>query len=298
MGQKFVGVDVGVATIKAGIVDEQNRVFETFDPPTPETATKFNEVILKTLKIIRAHHKITAVGIGLPGLFDYEKQESLYVANLKYDLRGLKNKSPIPMFFGNDADMALLGELALRPELMKENIALLTIGTGLGGAFTLNSHVPCEFNLSGEVGHMKIIVGGRECTCGQKGCLQAYASGQAIEEIAKEKYKKHLSAKQVFELAKEKDKKAQDIVYEMSEMLAIGIANLVNILGITRVILAGKVSKSANLILEFMHEYDQNNIFAFKQRPYVLELSSNIDEIGIIGAANFAKMGLKKECSL
>jgi len=298
MGQKFVGVDVGVATIKAGIVDEQNRVFETFDPPTPETATKFNEVILKTLKIIRAHHKITAVGIGLPGLFDYEKQESLYVANLKYDLRGLKNKSPIPMFFGNDADMALLGELALRPELMKENIALLTIGTGLGGAFTLNSHVPCEFNLSGEVGHMKIIVGGRECTCGQKGCLQAYASGQAIEEIAKEKYKKHLSAKQVFELAKEKDKKAQDIVYEMSEMLAIGIANLVNILGITRVILAGKVSKSANLILEFMHESDQNNIFAFKQRPYVLELSSNIDEIGIIGAANFAKMGLKKECSL
>jgi len=276
MGQKFVGVDVGVATIKAGIVDEQNRVFETFDPPTPETATKFNEVILKTLKIIRAHHKITAVGIGLPGLFDYEKQESLYVANLKYDLRGLKNKSPIPMFFGNDADMALLGELALRPELMKENIALLTIGTGLGGAFTLNSHVPCEFNLSGEVGHMKIIVGGRECTCGQKGCLQAYASGQAIEEIAKEKYKKHLSAKQVFELAKEKDKKAQDIVYEMSEMLAIGIANLVNILGITRVILAGKVSKSANLILEFMHESDQNNIFAFKQRPYVLELSSNI----------------------
>ncbi|MDH4358418.1 MAG: ROK family protein [Candidatus Berkelbacteria bacterium] len=295
MGQEFVGIDVGTATIKAGVVDEKNRVFETLDPPTPTTAAKFNEIVLKTLKIIGAHHKITAVGVGLPGLYDYKSQENLHVANLKYDLEELKEKSPLPIFFGNDADMALLGELELRPEIKKENVALLTIGTGVGGAFTINGKMPYELNLAGEVGHMKIMAGGRECSCGQKGCLQAYAGGRAIEKEAEEKYGKKLSAKQIFELAREGDKKARDIVYEMSEALGVGIANLVNILGVTRVILAGKISKSADLIFEFMHESDQNNIFAFKERPYVLEASSGPDEIGIVGAANFAKLKLDKK---
>lgn len=280
-GKNFIGVDVGGTSIKAGIVRDL-IVIEDLDVPTPKTRHKFDDVVSKIIRILCAKAEIEAIGLGVPGLVDYEKGKVIYCPNLEFDIDEIK--TDLPIYIGNDADMALTGELEFHPEDKLIPIALLTIGTGLGGAISVAGKMPYELNLSGEIGHMKIVANGKKCSCGQKGCLQAYASGRAIEESSRE------SVVNVFKAAEEGERKAQKIIYEFSEMLGVGIANLVNILGVEKVILAGKIAKSAETLFKFMHESDKNNIFAFDSRPFSIRASKNIDEIGIIGAARFAKI--------
>ena len=281
-GKNFIGIDVGGTSVKAGIVRDL-RVIEDLDVPTPKTRHKFDDVVSKIIRILCAKAEIEAIGFGVPGLVDYKKGKVIYCPNLEFDIDEIK--TDLPIYIGNDADMALVGEMEFRPKDKGKTIAILTLGTGLGGAISVAGKMPYELNLAGEIGHMKIVANGKKCSCGQKGCLQAYASGRAIEEESGGD-----NVINVFKAAEEGERKAQKIIYEFSEMLGIGIANLVNVLGVEKVILAGKIAKSAETLFKFMHESDKNNIFAFDSRPFSIEVSKNIDEIGIIGAARFAKI--------
>lgn len=226
------------------------------------------------------------IAVGVPGLVDIENQKVVYCPNLEFKIE--KIATDLPVYMANDADLALLGKMALRD--LGKNVALITLGTGVGGAFAIGDKLPIDFKLAGEIGHMKIIAGGRDCACGGKGCLEAYVSGSAILKQAKEEISQDIdSAEQVFDLTRSGGEKAGKIIDEMAKMLGVGIANLVNVLGVEKIILAGQIAKSADLFLDKTLESAKENIFALGVRNFSIEPSQNIDQIALFGGVELIK---------
>lgn len=288
--QYFGAIDIGGTNIKWGIVDSENKIYHRSVESTPQEQFELSEKILDIIgKLENSDLKISSIGIAIPGLVDYDNQKKIFCPNIKFALEEIK--STVPVFFGNDADLALIGEMSI--DNLKDNIALLTIGTGLGGSFSVVSTSPDKFRLAGEIGHMKVFKDGRLCECGGKGCLEAYVSSKAIVRGAKEKIDQDISgAKEVFDLARKGDQAAIDIIREMSEYLGVGIANLVNVLGVETVILAGQISKSSDLFLDRVKEVALKNIFASNERRFSLKKSEHIDDIALVGAGLFSKKEL------
>ncbi len=290
---KYGVLDIGGSNIKAAVVDSEDKVLFSVDIPTPSGKTEFAgslEGIIDRLK--EEAGGIGALVIGVPGLVDYMQDSVIECPNIKFEIK--KPKEDIPVFFANDADLALYGEIALRG-IENKSVVLLTLGTGVGGAFSVAGLNPDSFPNSGEIGHMKIVVNGRECSCSGRGCLEAYVSGSAILSQAKLKISPEIqSVRDVFDLAKNGDEKASLIVSEMAQMLGVGIANLIDILGLEYVFLAGQVAKSSHIFMPDVIESVEANVFLGKFRNVKIEQSCDIDRIALVGGARFAKRKLKE----
>ena len=234
--------------------------------------------------------EIEAAGLGIPGLVDYQKQKIIYCPNLKFlnNLTVERLLLGIPVFLGNDVDLALLGE-GWQEKIKENSFAYLALGTGLGGAFKINDVYSMDLNLAGEIGHMKIVANGRECSCGARGCLETYVSGWAIKKEGQKRISKKIKeAKEVFDLARENHPEAEKIIKEMAVMFGIGAANLVNILGVETIYLGGKIVQSADLFLKSAQQAAQKNIFQSQKRNFSFKISQLKEKAGLIGAAYWA----------
>jgi len=290
---KYGVLDIGGSNIKAAVVDSEDKVLFSMDAPTPSSETEFSRSLESIIdRIKKEAADIGALVIGVPGLVDYTHDSVIECPNIKVEIK--KPKEDIPVFFANDADLALYGEIALRG-LEDKSVGLLTLGTGVGGAFSVAGLDPDSFPNSGEIGHMKIVANGRECSCSSRGCLEAYTSGSAILSQAKQKISPEIqSVREVFDLAGKDDEKASLIVSEMAQMLGVGIASLINILGLEYIFLAGQVAKSSYIFMPDVIKSVEANVFLGKFRNVKIEQSYDIDRIALVGGARFAKRKLKE----
>ena len=197
------GIDLGGTNIKAGIVDEQQHIIAEASVPT-NVERPYQEIIRDMAELVKTLLKqkgigetqLKSIGIGSPGTIDAVHGVVLYSNNFGWEnvplTEQLKKYFSCPIAVSNDANCAALGEVKAGAARHAKNAILLTLGTGVGGGIILDGKVFEGAHAGGaELGHTSLICGGQLCTCGRKGCVEAYVSATALIRDAKRAAQQH-----------------------------------------------------------------------------------------------------------
>jgi len=181
-----IGVDVGGTKIRAARVDSAGRIFAHWVRSTPATVPGVLAAIDAAILELDGD-EVSAIGIGAPGRVDVRTGEVLSggFVNLAGPPLGTRLHSPAgrPVFVDNDATMALVAEARVGAGAGADNLLMLTIGTGIGGAIMSDGRILRGAGGAGQLGHITISYGGAPCACGRLGCLETTSSGTALRRL-------------------------------------------------------------------------------------------------------------------
>jgi glucokinase len=263
-----IGVDLGGTNLRIAAVDEHGTLLERVSLSTdvslgPHYVIKaMCESIRQLDERYRPTGELAGIGIGVPGIIDPETALLREAENLP-GWAGVPVQAEIERQLGtrvvleNDANAAALGEKWLGAARDFDDIAMLTLGTGVGGGLILGGKIWRGMSgMAGEFGHMTIDWEGIPCSCGSRGCLEQYGSATAIIRIAKDMARKDeaseifktacsapdFNAKCVYDLAAQGDQQAQEIFHSVGRSLGIAIADLVNAMNLPIYVIGGGVS--------------------------------------------------------
>jgi len=182
-----IGVDIGGTKVLGGVVDLTGKILRTFRADTPrEGGDALNQVIADVVAELQTTHKTESIGISAAGLVSSDRQTMLGAPNIKdWDgvniSKALHKISGINSIVENDANSAAWAERVYGAGKGQENVIMITVGTGLGGAAIVDGKPLRGANGTGaEFGHMRVAPGGELCGCGIRGCFEQYASGTAL----------------------------------------------------------------------------------------------------------------------
>jgi glucokinase len=306
----IIGIDIGGTIIKGGLFSTEGRLVQVASIET-QAYQGTEKALSNLLSLVNSlqEKRGSAIGMGVAGVLDIKKERLLQSPNLK-NLENVNLKDflveavQLPVYLENDANAAALGEKWAGAGREFENFLLITLGTGIGSGLVLRGNLwSGENGKAGEFGHMIIEPGGVACACGKKGCLEAYSSGEAISRMAREELQggacsslKNLSggdfekidAEMVYHAAQNGDTVAIEVYRLAARCLAVGIANVNNLLDIHHVILGGGVSKAFNLFAPVLIEEVKKQVFHISQDRIAIVPSQLGNEAGIYGAAYLA----------
>ena len=251
--------------------------------------------------------EVKAVGIGCPGSIDNEKGECAYSNNLKMEhakvAEEFRKHLDLPVNLENDANAAALGEYEINGNGAK-SFVFITLGTGVGGGVVIDGKIYRGFNgVGAELGHTVLVAGGEGCSCGRKGCWEAYASVTALIRQTREAIEKNpdtimksmveedgkVSGKTAFVAAKKGDKVANEVVEKYLEYVAEGITNMVNVFQPEKIVIGGSISKEGDYLLTPVREFVAKNDYNRYMQKAEIEIATLFGDAGIIGAALSAK---------
>lgn len=304
MKNTLIGVDVGGTSIKIGAVrDGKIMSRRSFPTPTNITGENLAYLIADAVNSMAKKFSTNNVGIGMPGIINSTTGEIVYSNNIKLKDVPFKKlfaqHSNLTCSILNDANTATLGEWKYGAGRGSNNLVMLTLGTGVGCGTVLNGMPPTDSSCLSAGGHIIIRHNGRQCTCGNRGCLEAYASATALLKQAVQRAKKsesllnqhEITAKSVFECAKMGDVVAKKCVDEYIEYLATGVASIYNLLFPDVVVLGGGVSCAGQQLADRVRERASQLIFNKQHSHLVKVVPAQLgNDAGIIGATVFAEM--------
>ncbi len=308
----YIGIDLGGTNIAAGLVNEDGKIVAKKSIPTG--GHREEDEIIKDMATVAidvvndngySMDDVVSIGIGSPG--SVNKTEGLIVAanNLKFNNTKMREKIQKyinkPVYVDNDANCAAWAEATAGAAKGVNDSIMITLGTGVGGGIIVNGKLYSGFNFyGGELGHIVISVDGQQCSCGRKGCWEAYSSATALVRITKEHAEKDknsllwkyyekegkFSGKTAFSAAKEGDKEAQAAVDEYLKYLSEGLINIINIFQPEILVIGGGVSNEGDALfgplndLVFKNTYTKEGV---KRTKIVKAFLGN--DAGIVGAA-------------
>lgn len=293
-----IGIDIGGTDTKIGLVDVHNKLLDSVciptkaERPADEVIRTVAETALSILdKNGIAMEQCVGVGIGVPGTVDRKKGIVRYSNNIRWEdvplVKEMSTYLPIPVEIANDADCAALGETIAGAGKECSDVVMITLGTGVGGGVVLDGEIYEGRGIGGsELGHMVIVENGEPCTCGRRGCLEAYASATALKREAKCISKKELIPSEIFALAKQGDPAMKEVVEIYIRRLGLGIVNIVNIFRPQLVLLGGGISGQGESLLVPLRRILREECFG-GERGDVPEIEEAVlgNNAGIIGAA-------------
>ena len=309
-----IGIDVGGTTIKGAAVTSEGKMFKTFTVPVSkyEKGKEVMERLAQAINDYIATYKdeigtIEGIGMGIPGVIDSKKGIVCASANLPLwtDLKVkeiIEKLTGLPVRISNDANAAALGEVRFGAGDNCETAIMLTLGTGVGCGVVLNGRL-FEGNegKGAELGHSTLILGGRKCGCGRKGCFEAYASAsgliydteQMIEKHPESKMKKiaiqfgKVNGRVAFKAAREyEDPWAIKVVDQYISYLGEGLLNICNIFRHNLIILSGGVANEGDYLIERVQEYIKERDYGYKNSPEVKVVQGKLGfDSGKIGAS-------------
>lgn len=300
------GIDLGGTTCKLGLFQVDGTLMEKWEIPTDTRENGKNvlpDIAASVEEKIRQHHisreQIIGAGIGVPGAVNNEGVVNRCI-NLGWGIvpvsKELSSLLSVPVYTANDANVAALGEAWKGSGNGYSSIAMITLGTGIGGGVVLDGQIINGFHgAAGELGH--IVVNPEEqdaCNCGNHGCIEQYASATGIVRQARKQLaessvdsvlrkEQDLSAKSVFDAAKAGDVLAKKIAEEVCDMLGRVIGTICNVINPEAVIIGGGVSRAGDILLELVQEGFRNSVF-HASRDTVIRLASLGNDAGIYGA--------------
>ena len=317
------GVDVGGAHFSAGIVDQNGTLLAK--KSLPITADQSFEgvvkIIAETVLLLteQAGLKIeesAGTGFGVPSTLDPKTKKLIFANNLYWldkDLAGeYSGCVPGPVYIENDADCAALGEAMVDPAASRSTL-MITFGTGFGGGLVMDGKIfrGCDgFGI--EPGHIVLVYGGRQCNCGNSGCVEAYASAAALVERSREamaacpdtlmwetcidprgrRDPNLADGRTPFIAARKGDRTALEVVKEFTTMAGQAIANLITLFRPEKVIIGGGLCNEGDYFIGPLFEAAQSRIFGaglMPMPPFSKALLGN--DAGMIGAAFLAIRG-------
>ena len=316
----YVGIDLGGTNIVAGVVDEEYNIIakastKTNCPrPEKEIADDMAKMALEAVKNAKLTiDDIEWIGIGTPGIANSETGIIEYSNNL-----GFKNTPMVkyiqetinkPVYIENDANAAAYGEYVAGAAKGAKNAVCITLGTGVGGGIIIDGKIYSGSNFAGaEIGHTVVQVDGAQCSCGRKGCFEAYSSATGLIRMSKEAMEEHpdslmnkeaeekgkVTARTSFDCMRAGDKYAKAVVDKYIKYLAAGITNTINIFQPDILCIGGGVCNEGDPLLLPMKELVKQEVYtrnSAKNTEIVIAKLGN--DAGIIGAAFLGKANEK-----
>lgn len=284
---QYLGIDLGGSKIEHGVLTFKGFKFLG----RTETPKTINEITEKLVDLI-SNFSGNKVGIGVAGLVDKNRGKILFSPNLpfkNYDLKTkLSNRTGKEIVLENDVNCFTLAQYQ-KMKKKPSSLIGITLGTGIGGGIVLNGKIYRGKGLAGEVGHMRILVDGPVCHCGGKGCLEALASGWALEREGKRIITREIKAEEMAEKARQGEKEFVKIFQKMGYYLGVGLANLTNLFSPEEIVIGGSLIKSKDLFWKEMLASFKSQ--SFPKLPSSVKISSARNTVGAVayGAALLAK---------
>lgn len=316
MSGTFVGIDVGGTNVKIGLFKSDLTLISKTSITTKaemgpdvviDNMAKTVEKLLTEANLSLSD--ITGIGIGTPGPARYSEGIIIKSTNMPKFInvpicKMLNEKLGAPVVFDNDANVACWGEFAVGAGKDVEDMVFFTLGTGIGGGVVSNGELVhgCDEN-GAELGHMIIHPDGRPCNCGQKGCVEAYASAastarratEAIEGGAESSLKKvlnekgEITSKDIYEHLATGDELAKEITNVTAKALAITCINMLHTTEPKRIVFAGGMIAAGDILLNRIKEFFDEHIWTLKKETVEICFATLGEDAGIIGAAALAQ---------
>lgn len=306
-----IGVDIGGTNLAIGLVDEQLNIAQRASVPFPkagggtETARQIWQKTMELLEKAGAGiADLESVGVVVPGSIDATGSVVINAYNLGFHDEPLKRRieeyfPETPVFIANDANGAALAEFHKGAFVGCGTAALLTLGTGVGGGLILGGRMfNGGMNNGVELGHMLLVSGGKSCTCGNKGCIEAYCSATALKKAGIKAMEanpqsmlnkrtggkaERMNAKVVIDCAKAGDEAALKVFNEYVDYLGSAVASVINLLDCECVAIGGGVSAAGEFLFEPLRQNVHKKSFFENHGRVVPAVMGN--DAGIIGAA-------------
>jgi len=312
-----IGLDIGGTKIAGGVVTAAGVVLERTRVPTPpadEAATL--AAMVAVVDELRARHpRVDAVGVGAAGMVEWPRGRLRWAPHNAYrrlELRRLLHeRTGLPTVVDNDATAAAWAEARFGAGAGTDDLVLVAVGTGIGGGLVLDGAVYRGTDgLGGEVGHMIVAPDGDSCDCGNRGCLEAMASGSALGRAARAAAARdpggrlatlaggpqRVTGEIVFQAAKEGDQAAIALFERTGYWLGVGIASLITIFDPDVVVVGGGLAATGDLLLAPARASMERYVFgrAHRDLPPVAPARLGGDA-GLVGAATLALRGIKPD---
>jgi len=306
MKNYLFGVDIGGTTVKIGFFDKDGNVVDKWEIPTrtqnggenilPDIAASIDA---KLAEKNVSKDDIIGIGVGAPGPVD--DNGTIYRAvNLGWGVFNIKETleelSGLPVAAGNDANVAALGEMWKGGGRGYKNVVAVTLGTGVGGGIILDGKILSGTSGSaGEIGHIHLNDNELQvCGCGNRGCLEQYASATGVVRLAKRRLvaddspsvlrEGEITAKVVFDAVKAGDAVAIDVAKEFGRCLGIGLAIVAAVVNPQIFVVGGGVSKAGDVLFDYITPAYMSNVFP-GARDVKFALAELGNDAGIYGSA-------------
>ena len=246
------------------------------------------EELKSFLKGFQFKELITGIGISVSGIVD-NKDKILKIGTnfhlFEKDMNAIKDSFELPIYLINEANAGAIGEFFLNKTLSSQNIAFISIDSGVGAGIVLDENLyKGHSSKAGEFGHFTVENNGRKCNCGNSGCLEMYCSNRALIKEFQEKFNlSNLSFVEIFSKGLADTENGKEILERYTDYLAAGIRNILFLLDLDKVIIGGLIANYNKYIEKNLKKKIFNNIFL--EDETTLEFSKHGDFSNLIGAA-------------
>lgn len=308
-----VGIDIGGTKVAAGVVDLDGRVLARQRRETPTTdPVAVLDCIADLVAGFREEYVVQAVGIGAAGFVDVTRSTVLFSPHLAWRHEPLRDavqrRVRLPVLVDNDANAAAWAEWKFGAAQREPDLVCINLGTGIGGAFILSGQLlRGRSGIAGEFGHMQVVPDGHHCECGNRGCWEQYASGNAITRDARALAGERaagteallaacggdptrITGELVTRVANEGDPVSREVIARTGEWLGVGMANLSAAFDPGVFVIGGGVSDADDLLLEPARDAYRRTLTGRGYRPEALIVRTHLrNDAGMIGAADLAR---------
>jgi glucokinase len=312
-GRPTIGLDVGGTKIAGGVIDGSGAIVRRSQVPTeadhPEAIVA--DIVSVARELSAEFPAVAAVGVGAAGLVDTAAGVILGAPNLAYrDVpvgATLEKELGLPAIVDNDANVAALAEAVYGAGRGAGDQIMVTVGTGIGGGIIIGRHIyRGHYGVGAELGHMVIDPDGPVCGCGNRGCWEAVASGNAIGRLARQRVEggagadvlaraggdiKAITGELVGEAAVAGDPFARDVLREIGRLLGVGFANIVNIFDPEVIVVGGGAAAgNGELLIGPARDAMKAHILGVAWRKPVRVVAARLgNDAGVVGAGVLAR---------
>jgi len=293
-----LGIDIGGTTIAGALVDAGGAILESSARPTTATRPEgIIEAVADLVAELDPEGSAGTVGVAVAAFLDRTRSNVFFSPNISwvdFPLRqALTEALSRPVRIENDANAAGWGEFRFGAGRGAQSLMMLTMGTGVGGALVDEGRLIIGgFGSAGELGHIVIEPGGRPCGCGNRGCLEQYASGTALMRIARDYLEDPgLTPDGLARALEAGDPRAMKAFVEVCDAMGRGIASLVSVTDPDVVVIGGGVAKAGPILATLIQQHFESHYPAGGKRPVAaMRVATLGNTAGVIGAADLARI--------
>jgi len=313
-----IGIDIGGTKVAGGVLDEQGAIVARARRDTPHRSKSPDVVedtivgVIEDLLGQTAREDVVAVGVGAAGWVSADRATILFAPHLSWRNEPLQERLstrvPVPVYVDNDANAAGWAEHRFGAGRGETHLMMITLGTGIGGALVMDGQVQRgRYGVAGEYGHMMVVPGGHRCECGNRGCWEQYASGNALVREARSLLlanspvahdllerlggeDQSLTGPVITEAAQDGDQTCVELIADIGRWLGTGLANLAAAFDPGSFVIGGGGSSAGDPLLRPARETFARELTGRGYRPMAQILQASLgNEAGLIGAADLAR---------
>ncbi len=319
--QLAIGIDIGGTKVAGGLVDVDGTITHRARRDTPHRSKSPSvvedtivDVVAELMELVGSG-TVAAVGIGAAGFVAADRATVVFAPHLSWRheplQEALQKRITMPIFVDNDANAAAWAEWKFGAAQGETHLMMITLGTGIGGGILINGEVQRgRFGIAGEFGHMQVVPGGHRCECGNRGCWEQYASGNALVREARSLFSANspiasdlfdraegipgnLTGPLITQAARDGDPTARELLAEIGNWLGLGIANLAAAFDPGTFVIGGGLSAAGDLLLASARETFKRQLTGRGYRPEARIVAALLgNDAGLIGAADLARSGV------